>query len=76
VTHCMVKSSAREMPEEPSSADTGRPAWVKAAAIVALVLAVLAVLVLVAGPGEHGPGRHAPGGDTREGHTRPPPGLS
>jgi hypothetical protein len=54
----------------------GTPRWVKVFGIIALVLAVLVVVLLVAGRGGHGPGRHTPGGDTSGGHTGPPPGVT
>lgn len=43
---------------------TGAPRWVKAFAVIALVLVVLVVVLLLAGGGNHGPGRHSgsPGG--------------
>jgi hypothetical protein len=48
----------------PGSAPTtgGAPRWVKVSGIIAIVLALLFVILLLAG-GEHGPGRHATLGD-------------
>jgi uncharacterized cupredoxin-like copper-binding protein len=37
---------------------TGIPRWVKVFGIIAIVLAVLVVIMLLAGGGRHGPGRH------------------
>jgi hypothetical protein len=37
---------------------TGTPRWVKAFGIIAIVVALLFVILLVAGGGRHGPGRH------------------
>jgi hypothetical protein len=41
---------------------TGTPRWAKVSGIIAIVLAVLFVILLLAG-GEHGPRRHATLGD-------------
>ena len=47
----------------------GTPRWVKVLGIIALVVALLAVIAMFVGGGDHGPGRHVPsggaGGDTR-----------
>ena len=46
----------------------GMPRWVKAFAIIAIVVALLVIVVMVALGGEHGPARHTsssdPGGAT------------
>lgn len=39
------------------------PGWVRAFVAIGLILAVLVVLGLVLGRGDHGPSRHVPGGD-------------
>jgi hypothetical protein len=48
-------------PQREESADrgptAGTPRWVKISAIIALALALLVLIVLLAG-GNHGPGRH------------------
>lgn len=51
----------------------GAPRWVKVSAIVAAVLALLAVILIVAG-GTHGPGLHTVGngGPPAEGAERTP----
>jgi hypothetical protein len=56
---------------------TGTPRWVKAFALIALVVVVLFVVLNISG-GEHGPSRHTPGGgaDTPGDHTGPPPGAT
>jgi hypothetical protein len=41
---------------------TGTPRWVKVFGIIAIVVALLFVIMLVAGGGRHGPGRHKPSG--------------
>lgn len=41
-------------------ATVGPPRWVKVFGIIALVLALLVVVVMFVGGGEHGPGRHMP----------------
>jgi hypothetical protein len=41
--------------------ESGTPGWVKVAAIITLVLAVLLVVAILAG-GDHGPGRHTAAG--------------
>lgn len=49
----MTDSSPQEPPEHP-----GTPRWVKVFAIVAAVLALLVVVLMLVGGGQHGPGRH------------------
>jgi hypothetical protein len=48
----------------------GIPLWVKVFGIVALVLALLVIIMMLAGGGSHGPGRHIPSADAG-GHTPP-----
>lgn len=50
---------------EPESREHRTPRWVKAFAIIGIVLALLVVIVLLVGGGlgGHGPGRHLPGRD-------------
>jgi hypothetical protein len=45
------------------STTTGTPRWAKTFGIIAIVLALLLIIVLLAG-GDHGPGRHTSFGDT------------
>ena len=40
----------------------GAPRWVKASALVALVVVLLLVAVMLLSGGEHGPGRHSDSG--------------
>jgi hypothetical protein len=47
-------------PNPDSNSDTGTPRWVKVFGIISLVVALLFVMMLVAGGGRHGPGRHRP----------------
>jgi hypothetical protein len=54
---------ARVKYTEVTEPHTGMPRWVKAFVIIGAVLAVLLVVGLVFGKGEHGPGRHGGGGD-------------
>lgn len=49
-----------------TAARAGTPRWVKVFVVIGAVLAVLLVVGLVFGKGEHGPGRHGGGGDGRE----------
>jgi hypothetical protein len=58
-------------PSRPPGSRPPIPPWVKAFGLIALVVAVLVVLMIVAGGGEHGPSRHLPGGGNPEGHTPP-----
>ena len=58
------------VPTDDDAAPPRAPRWVKISAAVALVLAVLVVIVMVAG-GNHGPGRHTGGSDAEQ-HTAPP----
>jgi hypothetical protein len=62
-------------PEREDSANrgptTGPPRWVKIAGIITLALAVLVLIVLLAG-GNHGPGRH----QSSRGHGGPPPSAA
>ena len=46
------------MAHPPRSPDPGTPRWVKAFAIVAIVLILLLGGLLLFGGGNHGPGRH------------------
>jgi hypothetical protein len=71
------------MTEPPPYSDAGTPRWVKVSAVIAVVVvALVGVMLLAGGPGEHGPGRHS-GGDGSDkttpqhkgGHTGPPPGI-
>jgi hypothetical protein len=48
--------SEKQTDEQPSST----PRWVKAFAIIALILALLLAVSLLTGRGNHGPGRHLP----------------
>ncbi len=48
------------MPERPKSTTEGTPTWVKAFAIVAVILAIGVVVMLLAGG--HGPGTNRHGG--------------
>ena len=51
---------------------TGTPRWVKAFGIIALVLAVLFIVLQLAGVGGgHGPGRHTSASGVAGGHTPP-----
>lgn len=74
-------------PEPPGEAPPRAPRWVKVLAVGAVFLAALVgVMLLTGGPGEHGPGRHSSGGgdapaggtggqsSSPERHT-PPPGA-
>lgn len=45
-----------QKPDHGSSAST--PRWVKVSVVIAIVLALLVVIMLIFGNGEHGPGRH------------------
>lgn len=63
---------------------TGTPRWVKVFGIIATVVAILFVIMLVAGGGRHGPGRHRVSDSGVGGQTppivgteigRPPPGA-
>ena len=45
-----------------SGSTTGTPRWAKTFGIIAIVLALLLIIVLLAG-GDHGPGRHTSVGD-------------
>lgn len=40
--------------------DSSTPLWVKAFAVIALVVFLLVIVVLLTGGGIHGPARHAP----------------
>jgi hypothetical protein len=52
------QSSSREREKSADRGPTaGPPRWVKISAIIALALALLVLIVLLAG-GNHGPGRH------------------
>jgi predicted small lipoprotein YifL len=54
----------------PKLDQTGTPRWVKVLGSLALLLAVLLVVAMLAGGGQHGPGRHAPS-DGAGGHAAP-----
>ncbi len=41
------------------SADGSLPRWVKVLTVIALAIALLALVLQLAGGGEHGPSRHA-----------------
>lgn len=56
----------------PGETGGGTPRWVKALAIVAVVVAALIGVLLLAG-GEHAPGRHLPS-DGGAAHTQPAEG--
>ena len=49
----------------------GTPRWVKLFGIIAIVLALLVVVVMFIGGGDHGPSRHLLSGDPGETHTPP-----
>jgi hypothetical protein len=62
----------------PGPESTGTPRWVKVFGIIAGVVAILLVVLLLAG-GNHGPSRHLPSGGgageaTPAGAHTPPPG--
>ena len=47
----------------------GAPRWVKLAAVVAGVFALLIAVLMFAGGGRHGPGRHMPSDQTTAPHS-------
>ncbi len=59
-----------DLPDSPRPSDemyerksaTGIPRWVKVSGIVVLLLALVVVLAMLVGGGEHGPSRHGSGG--------------
>jgi hypothetical protein len=50
----------------------GTPRWVKISGIIAVVVAVLFVILLIFGGGNHGPARHLPPADAIEHGPRQP----
>jgi hypothetical protein len=50
---------------------TGTPRWVKVFGIIAIIVALLFVVMLVAGGGRHGPGRHRVSDSGSGGQTAP-----
>lgn len=51
----------------------GMPRWVKVFAVIGAVLALVLVVGLVFGGGEHGPGRHGGGNDDETPTSHVPP---
>jgi hypothetical protein len=61
---------------EKDTRTAGTPRWVKVFGIIALIVAVLLVVMLIAGRGGHGPGRHAAGDDGVRHHIGHLPGVT